>query len=165
MSTAPLAYSRAQKALHWAIAALILFNLLFTDGIEAWNRAARRGETLATDEIFSANLHAYIGIAILLLAALRLLIRWRRGVPEAPAAEPPLFRLGAKLAHGALYGLFFLMPVTGLLKYYGGVDLAGDLHADVLKVVLWVLIAAHLGAVLVHRFVWKTDVPARMTRG
>lgn len=161
----PHSYSLPQKTLHWLMAALIFFNLLVTEGIEQWNRAARRGETLEADQLFSANLHAYVGIAILVLAVLRLVLRIKQGAPAAPEAEPPLFRLLAKLAHAALYALFILMPVTGLMKYYADIDLAGDLHADVLKVVLWLIVAGHVGAVLVHRFVWKTDVATRMTSG
>ena len=40
----PLNYSIPQRALHWGMALLIFFNLLFTDGMEIWNRALRKGD-------------------------------------------------------------------------------------------------------------------------
>ena len=57
------------------------------------------------------------------------------------------------------------MPVTGLAKYYVGNEIAGIVHGEVMKVLLWLLIIAHVGAVLVHQFFWKTNLLARMTKG
>ncbi len=57
----PLNYSIPQRALHWGMALLILFNLLFTEGMETWNRAVRKGEAITPEMISSANIHAYVG--------------------------------------------------------------------------------------------------------
>lgn len=76
-----------------------------------------------------------------------------------------MFRVAAKAVHVGLYAFIFLMPLTGIAAYYFGADAAGSLHADVLKVVLWVLIAAHVAGALVHQFYWKTNVLRRMTVG
>jgi cytochrome b561 len=57
------------------------------------------------------------------------------------------------------------MPLTGIAAYYFGMDAVGSLHADVLKVVLWVFVAAHVAGALVHQFYWKTNVLKRMTVG
>lgn len=160
-----IGYSIPQRALHWAMALLIVFNLIFSDGIEQWNRLIRNGQTVTPDDLASANIHAYVGIAILVLCLVRLGLRLVQGAPDAPDAEPPLLRLAAKLAHWAFYALFFLMPMTGIAKYYFGIDLLGELHGGPLKLLLWALIVVHVLGALVHQFYWKTNVLARMTRG
>lgn len=162
---APLSYSIPQRILHWGMALLIFFNLIFSDGIEHWHRLVRRGETITPDDIASANIHAYVGIAILALAVVRVALRFVQGVPHAPAEEPAILSMVAKLTHGLLYLLLILMPLTGIGAYYFGNGTAGDIHADVLKIVLWLLLALHIAGALVHQFYWKTDVLARMTRG
>lgn len=163
-STAPASYSIPQKAIHWLMALLIFLNLILTEKIEAWDHAMDAGNV--TPEIEAgANIHAYMGIAILALGLLRLILRVRHGAPAAPAGEPPLFQLAAKLGHAAFYVLFFAMPITGMMKYFGGVDIAGFLHAEPMKIVLWLVIVAHIVAIPIHHFVWKTDVATRMTKG
>ena len=160
-----LSYSVPQRILHWLMFVLIGFNLIFSDGIEHWHHVVRDGRMPTPDEVSSANIHAYVGIAILCLAVVRLVLRLVHGAPDAPPEEPPLFRLAAKIAHGAFYVLFFAMPLSGIAAYYFGIGGAGSLHAGVLKSLLWVLIVAHVAALAVHRFYWKTPVFSRMTRG
>lgn len=161
----PDAFSLPQRILHWLMFLLISFNLIFSDGMEHWNRLVRRGEPVTPEDVSAANIHAYVGIAILCLAGLRLLLRLTQGAPAAPPQEPALFRLAAKLAHGAFYLLFFAMPLSGIAAYYFGVSQAGFLHGGPLKAVFWALIAAHVAAVAVHQFYWKTAVLSRMTKG
>lgn len=161
----PLRYSVPQRVLHWGMALLIFFNLIFSDGMEHWNRLVRRGETVTPDDIALANIHAYVGIAILALAAVRIILRLVQGAPEPPAEEPALLRLAAKATHGLLYLLLFAMPLGGIAAYYFGVEVAGELHGGVMKLLLWLLIVAHVGGALVHQFYWKTNVLARMTHG
>lgn len=163
-ATTPASYSIPQKAIHWLMALLIFFNLIFSDNIEAWDHAMDEGK-VTPDIIAGANIHAYVGIAILALAVLRLALRFAQGAPAAPAEEPPLFQLAAKLAHGGLYLLFFLMPISGMMKYYADIDLAGFLHAGPMKLVLWVLVVGHIAAIPVHHFFWKTNVAMRMSKG
>lgn len=166
MTTTPvLGYSLPQKLIHWLMAVLILFNLLFADGMEHWNRLVRRGETITPDDIASANVHAYVGIAVLCLAVIRLVLRLTHGAPEAPAEEPPILRLASKAAHGTFYLLFFLLPISGAAAYYFGAEGAGSLHGGPFKLLMWLLIVVHIAAVLVHQFYWKTSVAQRMTKG
>lgn len=163
-ATSPASYSVPQKAIHWVMALLIFFNLIFSDNIEAWDHAMDRG-TVTPDIVASANIHAYVGIAVLALALLRLILRLTHGAPAAPSEEPAFFRTASKFAHAGLYLLFFLMPITGMLKYYGGVDFAGFVHARPMKLLLWVLVVGHIIAIPVHHFVWKSNVALRMTKG
>ena len=158
-------YSLSQRLLHWTIALLIFFNLLFPDGMNVWHRLMRRGEVPTPEQIASANIHAYVGIAILMLAVLRLGLRFTKGVPDEVAQEPAIFRLAARLAHAGLYILIFTMPLSGIAAYYFGIDPAGSFHAGVLKIILWALIAAHVAGALVHQFYWKSNILRRMTLG
>ncbi|MBX4907222.1 MULTISPECIES: cytochrome b/b6 domain-containing protein [Rhizobium] len=158
-------YSLSQRFLHWAVALLIFFNLLFPDGMNIWHRLVRRGEVPTPEQIASANIHTYVGIAILLLAVLRLCLRFMQGAPPEASQEPAIVRLGAKLAHAGLYILLFAMPLSGIAAYYFGINPAGFVHADVLKVILWGLIAAHVAGGLVHQFYYKSNVLRRMTLG
>lgn len=161
----PASFSLPQRVLHWLTAALVFFNLLLPDGMEEWNRSIKRSGSATADQVASANIHAYVGIAILILVALRLVLRLVQGVPASPPQEPAIFRVVAKIANVLLYGLLIAMPVTGIAAYYLGYDGAGDMHADILKVALWLLIAGHLLAAMAHQFYWKTNVLRRMTVG
>lgn len=161
-STTVTGYSIPQKALHWTMALLILFNLIFSDGMEHWNRLMRRGEPITPDDIASANIHAYVGIAVLVLCLVRLCLRLVQGVPEAPADEPPIAKLVAKVAHWAFYAIFIVMPMSGIGKYYFGNDIAGELHGGPIKLLLWALIVLHILGVLVHQFFWRTNLLRRM---
>ncbi|GEO85751.1 MULTISPECIES: cytochrome b [Alphaproteobacteria] len=166
MSSSPvLSYSIPQRLIHWLMAGLIFFNLIFTEGMEELTEAAEEGQTPSADMIASANIHAYVGIGILCLAVLRLILRLTHGAPEAPADEPPVVRLVGKIVHGTFYLLFLVMPAAGIAAYYFGIGTAGELHAGPMKLLMWVLIVLHVGAVLVHQFVWKTPVIQRMTKG
>ncbi|MDW5317517.1 cytochrome b [Rhizobium sp. PL01] len=160
-----VAFSLPQRVLHWLTAGLVFFNLLLPDGMEEWNRSIKRTGSATADQVGSANIHAYVGIAILILVVLRLVLRFVQGVPPSSPLEPALFRVVATIAHVLLYGLLIAMPVTGMAAYYLGYDGAGDVHADILKVVLWVLIAGHVLGALTHKFYWKTNVLRRMTVG
>ncbi|CCM77588.1 cytochrome b [Rhizobium mesoamericanum] len=159
------AYSLPQRLLHWVMAVAIFFNLLFPDGMNAWNRTIRHGGVPSADQIASANVHAYVGIGILVLAILRVSLRLIQGAPAEPAVGPKTVRIGAKVAHAALYLLIFLLPLTGMAAYYLGIDISGELHGGILKAILWAFIAAHVAGALAHQFYWKTNVLRRMTVG
>ncbi len=161
----PLSFSVSQRVLHWLTAALVTFNLVLPDGMSDWNRSMERDGMASADQVASANIHAYVGVSILALVVLRLILRFTRGVPASPPQEPPIFRMAATAAHAALYILLVAMPLTGMAAYYLGYGSAGELHADVLKVALWVLISGHVLGALVHQFYWKTNVLRRMTTG
>ncbi|RCW25954.1 cytochrome b561 [Ciceribacter lividus] len=166
MTSSPvISYSLSQRLIHWIMAALILFNLLFTEGMEELTEAAEEGQAVTPDMIASANIHAYVGIVVLCLAVIRLILRFTQGVPAAPADETPLAQMASKVTHATFYLLFFVMPIAGIAAYYFDIETAGFLHAGPLKLLMWVLIVLHVGAVLVHQFVWKTPVAQRMIKG
>ncbi|WP_105440261.1 cytochrome b [Neorhizobium sp. T25_13] len=160
-----LSFTLPQRILHWLMAALILFNLLFTDAMETAARLMFRGQALTPEQVSAANIHAYVGISVLVLGLIRLCLRLVQGVPPEPRQEPPFLRVVAKISHWAFYALFVAMPLAGIGAWFFANATAGFAHAGPLKLLMWALIVAHIGGVLVHQFYWKTDVLKRMTSG
>ena len=59
------------------------------------------------------SIHKPLGIAILVLALIRLAVRLRYGAPPLPADLPEPMKLAAHLSHYALYALMIGMPLIG----------------------------------------------------
>jgi cytochrome b561 len=161
----PLVYSIPQRILHWTTAALVLYNLLLPGEIEEVADLLDEAKVPSAEQWFTANIHVYIGFAVLGLTVLRIILRLVQGAPEPPASEPPALRKVAAATHGLLYLVLLAMPLAGITKFYLGVDAAGFVHGGPLKLLLWILIGLHVAGALVHKFYWKTDVLERMTSG
>lgn len=155
-------YSPLQIGLHWVIAALVIFQIVFGEEIKHLGRTLNRGTDPETATLVLGNLHIWAGIAILALTVWRLALRFTRGAP-APAGGTALTLAIMKAAHGLFYALLLAMPVTGLVAWYLGVHDAGEIH-EVMKPVFVLLIALHVLAVVWHRAVLKDDTMARMLR-
>lgn len=156
------AYSRIQIALHWAVALLVVFNLIFSDAMsELWDQIEETGPTATTT---GAWVHIIVGITVLVFVAWRLVLRVTRGVPHAPTGTHPLLKLAGDAGHYALYALMIALPVSGLMAFFGGFEDLAELHAEVLKTLLWVLIALHVLAALFHHFVLKDGLLNRMRK-
>jgi cytochrome b561 len=110
-----------------------------------------------------ANLHVYIGLAVLVLAVLRMALRIRYGAPAVPADENIVLKYVAMLAHLVLYAAIFLMPLTGALAWYFGMGEIGELH-EIGKPVIIIVVVVHAAGALWQHFVAKTDVLRRMLR-
>lgn len=159
----PLGYSSAQIALHWLVAALVIFQLLMGDQIAPAYRALRRGTEASAADLLNANIHIYVGIAVLVLSVVRLGFRLKRGAPTPPAHETTLQRVLASVTHWILYGVIIGMPVTGLMAWYLGLHDMGEIH-EAAKLAIIVVVALHvLGAIWQH-FVARTDVLVRMLK-
>ena len=96
------------RLLHWAMAALILFQL----GVGVY-----MVEVIGDDLINRFQLtqtHKSFGVVVFALALLRIL--WRAVNPRpTPPAMPPMQKLAAEGAHIALYVLMIALPLTGWL--------------------------------------------------
>lgn len=157
----PRGYSATQIGLHWAVAALVLFQLLGSEGMEnAWRASARGADASAGDARF-ATFHAISGILILLLMIARLVLRLTRGTPPPPPQEPRFGRILSRATHDLIYLVLILMPLGGAAAWFGGVAIAAEAH-ELMKYPLIGLIALHFAGVLAQYFVFRTDVPARM---
>ncbi|PVB59798.1 cytochrome b/b6 domain-containing protein [Labrenzia sp. 011] len=158
--TQPAAYSPVHIFLHWVIAALIVFQLVFGESIKDLGRALR--DTGAPDTLTTVmgNAHIWVGVTVLVLTLLRLLIRARFGVP-APVPASRIQELAARVVHGLLYLLMIVVPITGLLAWYGGIREAGDLH-ELAKPLFIILILLHVAGALYHHFALKDRTMKRM---
>ncbi|WP_421725544.1 cytochrome b [Bauldia sp.] len=154
---APTAYSLSQIVLHWSIAALVLWQLFFSDDPPE-NRAGAAAQGFWTEMLTSS--HLWAGFAILALVAVRIAIRLRRGPPPPVPDEGRVQAATAKVVHALFYGLLIYMPVTGILAYYFNLPLTG-LHE--LGEPLFVgLIAIHVIASLWHQFVLRDGLFRRI---
>ena len=103
-------YNWGSKALHWAIAALLLTQFLLILA-RHFLRNANAHEALL--ELQLLTIHKSIGLTILALAPVRLLWRWIGGLPEWP---PTLAEWEPRAFHAVetmLYVLLFLVPIAG----------------------------------------------------
>jgi cytochrome b561 len=181
----PDAWGWPARALHWAMAALILF--LLGLGFVMANLVDDLMQRFAMTQ-----LHKSFGFVAFVLALAR--IGWRAANPtprEAPGSA--LAARAARAAHLALYALMLWMPLTGWLMasastlqdMYGIQNMVfglftlpdpfvpGDkaleeaLAAAHLAggLALSALVAVHAAAALAHHFVFRDDTLRRMVRG
>lgn len=155
-------YSRAQISLHWAVFFLIVYNLLMGDDMSHLWRSLRQDPAAATTT--AVWIHIIVGVLVLVFALWRLALRFTRGAPSAHAGDTGVMAFLGSAAHVALYILMLALPITGLLAWYGGVTALAEPHGEILKLLLWVMIALHVGAALYHQFVLKDNLLARMRK-
>ena len=158
-------YSRLQVRLHWAVVVLIALQYVFHEAIaEAWEMIEEASEAgLIAEPGYDplVPLHVAGGIAVAVLALWRIGLRLRHGAPPPPAGTPPRLARLAGVVHGALYALILALPVTGAAAWFGGVEAAAEAH-ELLRGLLIVLVAGHVGAALWHQFVRRDGIMARM---
>ena len=163
-------FNPLQRLLHWLMAFLILAMLFIGVGMVS---------TVAPKYLPLVSIHKSLGIAILVLALIRLAVRLRYGAPPLPADLPEPMRLAAHLSHYALYILMIGMPLLGWsmlsaaaypVVLYGGVRLPAIVpQSDSLHTLLWnahfylaflffALILMHLAAALFHALVRRDGV-------
>lgn len=168
-------YNLLARVLHWLMAASIIAMLFI--GVAMMSSLTLRPWLL--------SLHQPLGIAILLLAVVRLVNRVVSGAPPLPADLPRWQVLAAKASHWALYGLMLTMPLLGWgVRSAGGwpVSLGGgivlppiapqdptvyavlrDAHGT-LAWVLFALVLGHLAAALFHAWLRRDGVFSSMVR-
>jgi cytochrome b561 len=125
------------------------------------------------------SIHKSLGIAILILALARLVVRLRYGAPSLPASMPEPMKLAAHLSHYAFYILMIGMPLIGWamlsaddypVVVFANVRLPAILpQSDRLHTLLWdahfclafaffALILLHVAAALFHALVRRDGV-------
>ncbi len=72
-------YSGLQILLHWVIAALVLFQLIFGESMAEVKDALEEGLVPDPAEQTMADAHYWVGIAILVLVGLRIILRLVQG--------------------------------------------------------------------------------------
>ena len=102
--TAVRRFTPAQRVLHWLMAVCILAMLFIGVGMVS---------TIRPDYLTLVSIHKPLGIAILILAVLRIVVRLRAGTPGLPRDLPAPMKLAASVSHYALYTLMIAMPLLG----------------------------------------------------
>jgi cytochrome b561 len=162
------------RVLHWLMAVLILAMLFI--GVAMVSSLS--------DYHRLVSIHKPIGALILVLVALRLINRLFNPAPPLPAGMPPILRFAAHASHRLLYALMFALPLIGWGMLSAGgypIDLVGSFHLPpilphssalyavlrpahtVLAYLLFATFLAHLGAALVHAFIFRDGVFESMT--
>lgn len=153
-------YSRTQILFHWGVVLLLILSYVSSDAMKAAWFAIHKGRDAYGN---TAAAHVWIGVAILVLGVARLGLRLGRGAPELPEGGHPMADRLAKLTHLGLYLIVMLIPATGIGAWFGGFNLAGEVH-EVLFNALMALVALHVAAALYHQYVLKDGLIRRMMR-
>ncbi|CAN5393513.1 cytochrome b [soil metagenome] len=169
MSAAIQRFSPAQRVLHWLMAVCIIAMLFIGVGMVS---------TVAPAYLQLVSIHKPLGIAILILAVLRLAVRLRLGAPPLPLDMPPVMKLAARLSHYAFYVLMLALPLIGWAMLSAadypvmvlGLHLPPIVPADpslhsalwkahqFLALAFFALILLHLAAALFHAWVRRDGV-------
>jgi cytochrome b561 len=104
MSPKSSRYAAVAIVLHWAIAALIIFNLYLALRFDSLHGMAKFG---------SIQLHKSVGVTVLLLSLARLAWRLTHKPPGFPSHMPAWEKFGASAAHWVLYILMIGIPLSG----------------------------------------------------
>lgn len=174
MSQSTAGFGAVARALHWLMAAMVLAMLFI--GVGMVTTVSGRYEWLV-------GIHKPLGIAILLLVALRLGNRLRRPAPALPVDMRRWQVLAAKASHILLYALMAAMPLLGWAMLSAGgypIVLYGPVHLPpiaphdaplyallhgahvVLAYLLFATFLVHLAAALFHALIRRDGVFGRM---
>lgn len=105
---ASLKYDRTSVVLHWLIALLLLGDGVLALLIDTWPREQRPPVV---------NIHAIIGVTVLLLTFWRIANRFANPAPPLPPARVMTEKL-AKAGHGLLYLGTIAIPLTGAITLW-----------------------------------------------
>ena len=152
-------YSGLQIALHWAIALLIGVNYLVSEGMEESFDGMMEGKAVTG---WTPSIHVYVGVAVLILVALRIVVRLTRGAPGPVQGGTLLDKLG-EVSHWVLYALMLAVPALGAISWYGMIDQTAGLHVLVMNVMM-IFIGLHAVAALFHQFILKDHLLLRMMK-
>jgi cytochrome b561 len=174
MRATDVRFTPAQRALHWIMAICIL-TMLFV--------GVAMVSTVEPVYLQLVSIHKPLGITILVLALVRLVLRFRRGAPPLPPDMSPIMKLAAHLSHVILYALMIALPLIGWAMLSAadypvivlGMRLPAIAPVDAgLHSILWkahqflalsffALILLHLAAGLLHALVRRDGVYEAMS--
>lgn len=151
-------YSDIQIALHWLIVLLFAFNYTFGDAMGRIFKAHLRGQEVAT---WPGMVHVYVGLTMFWLVVLRMIVRWRIGVPEEAPNPKEWMMVASKWTHRLLYVLMLFAPWAGLTAWYVNVELAAEVHVILINALL-IVAGLHAAGALYHNFFLKDGLLKRM---
>src|ERR1700742_4146413 len=177
MTTSHLRFTAPQRLLHWLMAICILSMLFIGVGMVS---------TVTSKYLTLVQIHKPLGIAILILALIRLTLRIIYGAPALPPDLPEPIKLAAILSQYIFYILMIAMPLIGWAMLSAAsypVVLFGSVHlpsilplSPSLHTLLWhahyylafaffAVILMHVSAILFHKLIrndgiFETMAPA-----
>ncbi len=170
MTTSRKRFALPQRILHWLMAICILSMLFIGVGMVS---------TVTPKYLTLVQIHKPLGIAILLLALIRLTLRLIYGAPALPADLPEPIKLAANLSQYIFYVLMIAMPLLGWgmlsaasypVVLFGSVHLPSILPlSPSLHTLLWhahyylafaffAVILMHVSAILFHKLIRNDGV-------
>jgi cytochrome b561 len=170
MTTNRKRFTVPQRLLHWLMAICILSMLFIGVGMVS---------TITPKYLTLVQIHKPLGIAILVLALIRLALRIAYGAPALPPDLPEPIKLAANLSQYIFYVLMIGMPLIGWamlsaasypVVLFGGVHLPSILPlSSRLHTILWhahyylafaffALILMHVSAILFHKLIRNDGV-------
>jgi cytochrome b561/uncharacterized protein (DUF302 family) len=173
MNNSPTQFAWLSRVLHWLMAAMILAMLFIGVSMVA---SLGNYHTLL-------SLHRPLGIAILILAAVRLINRMCTTLPPFPPTMSPGERWIASMSERLLYTLMFALPLVGWGMLSAGnypIVMFGPVHLPpilppnpmlyaflrkthtILAYLFFLTFLAHLTAVLFHTLVIRDGLLSRM---
>jgi len=176
-------YSLLQRLIHWAVAiiAICLLTAGATLGILGFDGVKETFGMPVTNAIY--KYHKTFGVVMLGLMTLRLVLKLTLGRPEYDPPLPRFNKVASAAVHGLLYVALLVQPMLGwAATAAGGFPIeffnsklpkliAKDpalsetlymVHGAVGALIL-TLIAIHVGAALMHRFIKRDTVMKRMS--
>ncbi len=166
------------QALHWLIAAMIFAQIALA---LIFKQLPRGPELFAI-----VNDHKSLGLAILVVALIRLIWRWANAVPDLPDTLNPRERSAARFTHRALYALIIAMALTGwfgsaalgfTFRWFNLFQVPNPIGKDVrvghtlyathsiLALALGLVLLLHIAAAIRHHWILKDDTLRRMLPG
>ena len=170
----PSRYTTPAIVLHWVLALALIMS--FSVGLYMADLP------LTPQRVKLFNWHKWAGITILALSLLRLLWRLTHR-PPVDLPMPPWQRRAARWTHGAVYLLFFAVPLAGWayssaagfpIVWFGVLPLPDFVAPDkalaewlktlhgALAWALAALVVLHVGAALKHHFIDRDKLLSRM---
>lgn len=172
-ATTPAQFALRSRLLHWLMAAMLLAMLFI--GVAMVASLGNYHRLVA--------LHRPLGIAILILAIVRLINRRFSTLPPFPSTMAPWERMVATASERLLYALMLALPLVGWAMLSAGhypIVLFGPVHLPpilppwpmlyavlrrthtILAYLLFLTFLAHLSAVLFHTIVMRDHLLDRM---
>jgi len=168
-------YSTPAIVLHWLVALLIF--VAFPLGLYMADLP------LSPEKLKLFSYHKWIGVTVFMLAGLRVVWRLTQKPPPLPASVAGWQRRASAVAHGLLYLLILVIPISGWLMssakgvqtvWFGVLplpDLIGkdkalghlleEVH-ETLNYTLLALVALHVAGALQHHFIERQPFLQRM---
>lgn len=166
-------YSGLQISIHWLVFLLVVVTYCAMEF---------RGLAPRSYRPWFNMVHVSCGIAILVLMVTRLLVRLKRPAPPIVPKPKPMITGLSHLGHLAIYLLFIILPVLGLIMMYNRgnpwiafgivmphaaesnfdiVDVVKEYHVLLANLGYW-LIGLHALAALMHHYFWRDNTLLRM---